>query len=253
MSNHATWGRYSCLPCHLMSLAVVQIIMAAPLTIRAAGPELIALETRTYDIFVDHKKSGQSTFKLARYGDGTEIVSTDAKLTVSWTVFTYVYEFHGEERWHRGRLDALSTRAVDGGKHLSLAATRTERGLTIRKQSGSPAAIPEVQATTNYWSQPAADPAGSALKILDADNGKVYDAQFQRVGYEDLLVADQRLSCSRCRISGGAEVELWFDSQGLLVRQIGKEDGHHTELRLVSIQQPMAARATRLPWMAASR
>lgn len=253
MSKPATWGRHACLPCSPLLVIALPLVLAGPLTTRAAGPEVITVETRTYDIFVDHKKSGQSTLHLARYGDGTEVVSTDAKLTVSWTVFTYVYEFHGQERWQRGRLEALSSRAVDGGRHLALAATRTEHGLTIRKLSGSPAAIPEFEATTNYWSQPAADPIGSDLKILDADNGKIYNARYQRVGYEDVPVADQRLACSRCRISGGAEVELWFDSQGLLVRQAGKEDGHHVELRLVSIQQPHGARATRLPWMAASR
>ena len=69
----------------------------------------------------------------------------------------------------------------------------------------------------------------------------------QLYGAKALTVADQRLTCSRWRITGGVEVELWFDSQGLLVRQVGMEDGHHTELRLVSIQQPMAALATRLP------
>src|SRR4051812_19714188 len=144
MSESAKWGRHSCLPRHLALAAVLPLLIAAPLGIRAAGPELIATETRTYDIFVDHKKSGQSTLQIARYADGSEIVNTDAKITVSWTVFTYVYEFHGQERWHQGRLEALSGRAIDGGKHLTLAATRTDRGLTIRKQSGSPEAIPDV-------------------------------------------------------------------------------------------------------------
>ena len=95
-----------------------------------------------------------------------------------------------------------------------------------------------------------------AIVVRDQEkSAKFYEEAFglKRVGYEDVEVTGQRLSCSRWRISGGAEAELWFDSQGLLVRQIGKEDGHPTELRLVSIHQPIAARATRLPWMAVSR
>lgn len=241
------WSRHSWRPNHRALVAALAMRLAASLPLHAAAPEIIAVESRTYDIFVDHKKSGQSTLKLTRYSDGTEIASTDAKVTVSWTVFTYAYEFHGQERWHRGRLVELNSRVIDGGRHLVLSATRTDRGLSISKQRGAPIAIAEVQLTTNYWSHPAGEPSGSLLRILDADNGKLYDARFHRLGSEDVTIADQRVACSHFRIAGSVEVELWFDSQGLLVRQVGMEDGHHTELRLVSIQQPMAALATRLP------
>src|SRR5689334_3196647 len=61
----------------------------------AAEPEVVSAETRTYDIFVDSKNSGQSKLTITRYSDGSESVSADAKVTVSWTVFSYVYEFHG--------------------------------------------------------------------------------------------------------------------------------------------------------------
>src|SRR5262249_29787495 len=101
MSESVNWRSRWCVSSRL-AVAAVSLLVAAPPTTCAAGPELIAIETRTYDIFVDHKKSGQSTLQMARYGDGTEVVSTDAKLTVSWAVFTYVYEFHGQERWNLG-------------------------------------------------------------------------------------------------------------------------------------------------------
>jgi len=213
----------------------------------AGAPDVISAEVRTYDIFIDHKKSGQSTLAVTRYSDGTETASTDAKLSVSWTVFRYVYEFHGQERWHRGRLEQINSRAVDGGRRLSLAAMRTGHGLAVSKQGGPAAAIPDVQTTTAYWSQPAVEPATTSLKILDADNGKIYEARFQCLGQEELTISSRPVACSRCRLSGGVAVELWFDAQGLLVRQVGMEDGHHTELRLISIQQPTPALATRLP------
>src|SRR3954453_7794473 len=82
----------------------------------AAEPELAFAETRTYDIFVDGKKSGQSKLTIAGYRDGTETVKADAKITVNWLVFNYVYEFHDQEQWRSGVLQELTSNAVDGGE-----------------------------------------------------------------------------------------------------------------------------------------
>src|SRR3954467_2347308 len=83
---------------------------------RAAEPELAFSEIRTFDILVDGKKSGQSKLSIASYRDGTETVKTDAKISVNWLVFNYVYEFHDQEQWRSGLLQELSSNAVDGGE-----------------------------------------------------------------------------------------------------------------------------------------
>ena len=43
-------------------------------------------------------------------------------------------------------------------------------------------------------------------------------------------------------LKGKLDVELWFDTQGLLVRQTGKEDGHPMEVKLASIKQSSPTR-----------
>src|SRR5262245_28230775 len=109
--------------CHNAVLAALAALFASS-EAQTADPEVVSAETRSYDVFVDGKNSGQNTLVITRYNDGAESVSADAKITVTWTVFTYVYEFHGQEQWRGGRLEKLTSRAVDGGRKLSLAVAR---------------------------------------------------------------------------------------------------------------------------------
>jgi hypothetical protein len=75
------------------------------------------------------------------------------------------------------------------------------------------------------------------LLVLDADNGKTYDVRCENVAQEEITIGAARITCNHFRLQGAVDVELWFDAAGYLVRQVGTEDGHATELRLVSVQQ----------------
>src|SRR5947209_5049854 len=142
--------------CRLRMLAVAAVFLHGVCWLAAAEPMAVSAETRTYDILVDGKNSGQSTLVITRYSDGRESVSADAKVTVSWTVFSYVYEFHGKEQWRDGRFEQLESRAVDGGTKLSLSVKREGGGFSITKAKGKPTSAPDIQLTTNYWREPAA-------------------------------------------------------------------------------------------------
>jgi len=209
----------------------------------AAEPELAFAETRTYDIFVDGKKSGQSKLTIAGYRDGTETVKADAKITVNWLVFNYVYEFHDQEQWRSGVLQELTSNAVDGGEKLSLKVSRSDGGYSIVKGNEKPEAAAEIHFTTNYWRQPPTDPNGRPMAVLDADTGSIYQMKIEPIGQRELKVAGQATMASGFRLQGKLIADLWFDAQGLLIHQTGKEDGHPTEVRLVSIQRAPAAPA----------
>jgi Domain of unknown function (DUF6134) len=218
-------------------VAVAGAFFSSIRRLAAAEPMVIFAETRTYDIFVDDKKSGQSTLTITRYNDGSESVSADAKVTVRWTVFSYVYEFHGKEQWRDSRFEQLESRAVDGGRQLSLSVKRTEGGFSIATAKGKPTSAADVQLTTNYWREPAVGADAREISVLDADNGKVYEEKIEPLGQQELTIAGQRIVTNAYRLKGTLDVELWFDAQGYLVRQVGKEDGHPTELRLAAVQQ----------------
>jgi hypothetical protein len=169
-------------------------------------------------------------------------VSADAKVTVSWTVFSYVYEFHGKELWRDGRFEQLESRAVDGGKQLSLSVKRADGGFqVVTKAKGRPATVSDVQLTTNYWREPTVGTDARAIAVLDADTGKLYDEKIERLGQQELTIGGQRIATNAYRLKGKLDVELWFDAQGFLVRQVGKEDGHPTEVRLAKVQEARTA------------
>jgi len=226
-------------------------LTAGALSLGGAGPllaaDVVATEIRTYEILIDGKPAGQSTLQIERLADGSEVCATAAKLTVKWTIFSYEYEFHGREEWRGGAFQQLSSRAVDGGKRLSLAAQQSGGGLLVSKSGGQATAAPLAQLTTNYWRRPAAMTSGGKLTILDADNGQSYLVRATVVGREELNTGSLRLAAERVRLQGGVNVELWFDAAGYLVRQTGTEDGHATELRLTSLQQRGPAQAMLRP------
>src|SRR6478672_9463103 len=175
--------------CRLLMAAGTVAFFGGAGWLAAAEPEVGSAETRTYDIFVDGKNSGQSTLTITRYSDGSESVSADAKVTVSWTVFSYVYEFHGKEQWRDGRFEQLESRAVDGGKKLSLSVRREDGGFQIAKAKGKPASAPDIQLTTNYWREPAVGAEARSITVLDADNGKLYDDKIEPLGQQEVTVA----------------------------------------------------------------
>jgi hypothetical protein len=114
---------------------------------------------------------------------------------------------------------------------------RTEGGFLVATAKGKPSVAPDVQLTTNYWREPAAGVDARAITVLDADNGKLYDEKIEPLGQQELTIGGQRIVANAYRLKGKLDVELWFDNQGLLVRQVGNEDGHPTEVRLSSVQQ----------------
>src|SRR5262249_43875589 len=170
----------------VIALLGVQCVCAN--VVAAAEPTAVFAETRTYDIFVDDKKSGQSKLTITRYSDGSEAVNADAKVTVRWTVFSYVYEFHGKEQWRDGRFEQLESRAVDGGRQLSLSVKHTETGFIVATAKGSPTSAADVQLTTNYWREPSAGAEARAITVLDADNGQLYDEKIERQGQQELTI-----------------------------------------------------------------
>ena len=66
--------------------------------------------TQFYDVTVDGKPSGHSKITVTRYQDGTEVAATEAKIKVVWTVFSYVYEFQGQEQWRENKRQARPSR-----------------------------------------------------------------------------------------------------------------------------------------------
>ncbi len=196
-------------------------------------PRAVAEETREFEVLVRDKPVGHSRVRISDLEDGTTIASTDLDVTMNVIVYTYRYEFHGRETWQRDHLLAVDNRATDGGKSLALRAQVAPQGSTIEFKDTPARPGPALMMSTNYWRLP--PPTAGKFSILESDNGKIYAVELQRVGPDEVIVENQKILCTRFRLSGDAEADLWFDARNRLVRQQTVEQGHATELRLTRL------------------
>jgi hypothetical protein len=206
--------------------------------------ECTAGEVREYEVVCRGKPAGNVVTKIVDTSDGLTTASTDAVLTLDFIVYTYRYEFHGREVWRGDRIVSVDDRAVDGGTKLSLRAGMDSRGFVI-ELPGKPTMVGPVPAmTTNYWHAPAGG-KGSALVLLDADQGVLHNVQIEDVTAEQFPAAGRVQHCTHYHLRGDLTADLWFDDQGRLVCQRTVEDGYPVELRLARIARDEAQVASR--------
>jgi hypothetical protein len=194
-------------------------------------------EVREFDIFVKGKPAGRSTIRIRTASDGRITANTEAKVSLSFVVYTYRYEYHGSETWHNGRLLETQSQAVDDGKRLGVRATVDGQGSRIALVGQPVQQGPILWMTTSYWHLPRIEPS-AALTILDADTGRQLVSRLERVATETFPLAGGRAPCTHYRLIGDANAELWFDASDRLVRQKTVEDGYPTELRLARLTSP---------------
>ena len=90
---------------------------------------------------------------------------------------------------------------------------------------------------STYWRLPAAKFRNQNVPLIDADTGKDIAATLRFVGMENTPVAGQTVQCAHWRVTGGVQVDCWYDGFDRLVRQESVEDGHKTQLELIQVNK----------------
>jgi hypothetical protein len=201
-----------------------------PVAAKAAPP---AVENRVFKVFVDEKPAGEYRMTIRQEGD-TETVSAQANVRVSYLIVTYVYTYSGSEIWKRGRLARLDSNTVDDKKKFSVTAWADGDSLRVRANGQERITSGSVW-TTTYWRLPAANLRNQAVPLIDADTGKDIPGRLTFVGMENVPVAGQVMQCGHWRVTGGVQVDLWYDQNERLVREEAVDDGHKTRLDLVHV------------------
>jgi hypothetical protein len=210
------------------------LIAISSLLSRACAAEPIN-EVREFNVLVDDKQAGSYAMTYANRGTRTQIL-TNADIAIRVLIVSYRYRFDGNEVWDGGQLQQIVSRADDDGQALSLSAdfAATKPRLIVNRQDRP---LQPCQWTTTYAQLPAVECRDRELRVLVADTGEIKKVKLQRVGEEAWKTGRERLNCTRYRVSGELQADLWFDSADRLVRQKSIEDGHATELRLKSREQ----------------
>ena len=218
-------------------VALLWLLSATAVSFSFAHAEEPADEVREFDVLVDDKPVGRLTMAVDCRDSRTQIV-TKADVTVSFLVLSYRYRFSGKEVWEGDQLHRVVSQTDDDGKALSLSAdfSGAQPRLVVNRQD-RPAQT--CHWTTTFTRLPAAEHRDRELRVLVADTGESKKIRLQRVGKEEWKTARERLNCTRYRVDGELQADLWFDASERLVRQKSIESGHVTELRLKS-REPRA-------------
>ncbi len=217
---------------HLAPL-LVGVTLLVPWCRAAAGE----VEIRDFSTRIDGKSAGEYHMTITRGDDGTWSMSGQADVRITrFGVPVYKYSYQGTEVWKDGQLRRLDSACNDDGKRYTVNAVAEGDSLRVKVNGRERASRTDVWVTT-YWRLPDAKQRNQAVTLLDADTGREISGRLQHVGASQINVSGQVQDCAHYRVTGGVQVDLWYDSHERLVRQEWEEDRHKTVLELVGIRR----------------
>jgi Family of unknown function (DUF6134) len=193
-------------------------------------------ETRIFTIKVDGRPAGDYQMTISRPDDHTFMIDARANVFVSYFLVKYRYSYHGTEVWKDGRLVYLSSKTNDDSKQFEVLAQPDGENLRVRVNRTEHLIRPDVW-TTTYWSLPPVQFGTQAVALLDCDTGKELRGTMQYMGMQQLTLPGEVQNCPHYRLTGGVQVELWYDAQQRLVREVAVDDGHQVLLELARIDR----------------
>lgn len=195
---------------------------------------VVKQQTRTFKVSVDGTDRGTLTMLLSQHSDGTESMRGQAELSFNFIVYKYRYSSSGTEVWKSGRLIQLANEADYNGDKYVVQASAQQQELAFEVNGESQSTAADVW-VTSYWNEPEAQKVGQQLALLTADKGQMLTGTLERVGTEQLSVADESVNATRYQIRGDVEVDLWYDDEHRLIRQTARESGHRVLMELTEI------------------
>ena len=207
------------------------VVLAATGAARAAD-----LETRDLVLSVDGKRAGDVHMTIHRQDDGVTQVSCDTDVDVRILIVRYQYRYRGREIWKDGRLQRFSSTCNDNGKAYTLAAEPSADGLRIQVNGKDHTTRAEAWVKT-YWQLPPAQVRNQTLTLFDGDSGADHTGTLQYLGVQQVAVAGTLVNTAHYRITGGVQVDLWYDGQDRLVRQEWEEENKRILLELANLSR----------------
>jgi hypothetical protein len=212
--------------------------------VTAAEPEVVSKHTREFRILIDGKARGHQEMTFSRRADDSEVMQGEAIVDMNFVVYRYRYSSTGSETWKDGRLIQLVNEANYNGDKYVIQGAAVQQSLHYEVNGETQKAPSDIWAAS-YWREPEPKRVGKKVKLLDSDKGKQMTGTLEKLDSQTITVDSKPVKANHYHIHGDVEVEVWYDKQGLIVRQESVESGHKTRLELVKItQQVVATQAT---------
>jgi hypothetical protein len=154
------------------------------------------------------------------------------KVSVDYRIlFIPVYRFRhkAHEVWVGGALQALRATTDDNGDAYDVAVQGNGAALTL-SVNGEETDIQHDAVLTSLWREDMAREG----QMIDPADGEVMEVQVTGGDGVDISVRGETIRAQHYIMTGGLDRELWYDSQGLLVKvRFTGEDGSVVQFRML--------------------
>lgn len=208
-------------------------LLAAGALLMAPGDSLAAIPSgRRLAFLVFRNGVRVGDHEMSFTGEpGAMSVTTQVRMAIKLgPVPVFRYRHEARERWAGGRFSELATSTDINGKRRTVAARRSSGGAVVIETDTGRIAAPAGAAPLTHWNS---DVLSGPL--FNPQEGKMLKASARRVGRETVTLADGRkASAVRWSVRGEAEIDDWYDDDGVWTALRGKlPDGSTMEYRRV--------------------
>lgn len=172
-----------------------------------------ATDKLAFEVLRKGKPIGTHTIAFTPNGNNLQ-VDIDIRLDVKFLMFNaYSYRHKNQEIWRDGRLVQIETKTDDDGENFFVNGRANGEGFDVNSSAGE-ATAPATIIPTSYW-----DPAiVEQNKLLNTQNGELLEVSVASGDETEIVVGDETVDARHYVMSGDLDLELWYDSDGILSR-----------------------------------
>jgi hypothetical protein len=178
----------------------------------------------TFTVLRNGNPVGQHRIAMQVDGDRVQISeATDIEVRIA-SIPVYRFAYRGRQVWEGGRVVGITGRTNDNGKMLEISVRPVGDGY-FRTVNGRVDRFGTSRRVFALWNM-------DTLKyhhFFSVVDDETFEASFQYVGREKLMVASQNLDVDHYRMMGTERRELWFDTAAHLVRLKMRRRGSEIE------------------------
>jgi hypothetical protein len=192
-------------------LALGAALAAAPAVALEAPPSL------RFAVFRNGAKVGDHRMRFSRTPSGLEVVTEVAMTIRVGPVPVFRYTHRATEQWRDGAFTRLETQSSSNGRRERVEALATDAGVRIENAAGLLTA-PAASVPLTHW-----NPAIYGRPLFNPQTGRMLKVTMRRRDGEPLPGGGSGRLLS---IRGEAEIDDWYDSQGVWVALRGRLPDH---------------------------
>lgn len=194
----------------LLALAAALLFaVAAPAA--AANPEPPG--NLSFQVFRGSSQIGTHRINFTRTGEDLIVdVGIDLAVRVAG-IAVYRYTHRNREVWRGGRLVAINTTTDDDGDKVTVVGRATGAGFEVQV-GGASTVLPATILPTSYWHPRTAE----ARQMLNTQGGDLLSFNIAAGGEEQIDTTKGKVPARRFGVTGGLDVDIWYDRAGRLAR-----------------------------------